>query len=356
MLSRARILQLAALPIFSAEQWRATRDRRAPLGGAALPVLAAGPFRVQEWRAGESLRLERHPFPPPGRAAGVDRLHLRFLASARSRALQVEHGMVDLALDLPPEEASRLHDGDSGVHTVRAGPAGIEALVWNLDDPRWGRLGLRRYLSERIDRARVRRALASPEDSVAFEWGEPCEGFFPMAADTSEAGAVSDTLWLRTEPLAPSLDLLYDRSDALRERVAVELALQLNRLGISCRLDPVSADVCGERIAARRFQAALVGWMIPPLTDLGEVYGSSGAFNLAGLEDPEVDRLIAEARGGATDTLPDAWQQIEARARRQLPYLFLFRRVRVDAVGPRVRAYRPDPLQPCSDLLSLQRN
>jgi hypothetical protein len=154
----------------------------------------------------------------------------------------------------------------------------------------------------------------------------------------------------------PSLELLYNAGNMRCERMAIEIALQLDRLGTVCRLLPLSGEECASRIAQRRFQAALMEWSLPALEDIGEVYGSGGALNPAGFADASTDSLIALARSAAADTIPDAWTRVEKRAAAMLPYMFIGRRIRIDGLGPQLAGYRRDPAQPYGDLLTLERH
>ncbi len=415
-LSRARALQLAALPVISSEQWAKTKDRKPALGEPGRPVHSAGPFRIEEWKRGEYIRLARNPFAPAGRAPRSEQLMLRFVPSGRGRAAQLQAGIADLAVDLPAEDAALLRDESPEIRLVRAGACAAEAILWNLDHPIWGGLALRRALYARLDFAAIRLVAAGGSDPPLVE---PCSGLLvggtevesaPDAAVSSPtrdrapappggATAASDSASASpdsaaeapdgaaappdstagpraiapaldnvlassdTSPAAaglanfgsPPLELLYDAADARRERVAIEIAIELDRLGVVCRLTPLSEADCAGRIADRRFEAVLVEWSLPALQDVGEVYESGGALNCSGFADASTDSLIILARSAAADTIPNAWERVEGRATAMLPIMFFGRRIRVDGIGPQLTGYRRDPLQPYGDLLSLER-
>jgi ABC-type transport system substrate-binding protein len=441
-LSRTRALQLAALPLISSEQWAKTKDRKPALGEPGRPVHSAGPFRIEEWRPGEYLRLVRNPFAPEGRTPRSERILLRFVPAGRSRVLQLQAGVADCAIDLPAEEIPHLRDEFPDLRLMRAGACGAGAIAWNLDDPIWGGLALRRALCAALDVDRLRRAAAGEAEGSI---GAPCRGFLldartedavlpseravvrvvpdlPVAPAVSAAPAESAaspvvpamaveravfppdstarsaiatvealpsssaagppatgvaagptpaavgpveeaTPIVETPTIAPdlstfgppTLEILYCASEPRRERVAIELALQLDKLGVPFRLSALSEDECADRIAQRRFEAVVLEYALPSLPDLGEVYGTGGAGNVAGLSDASTDSLIALARSAAADTIPDAWDRVELRATAMLPCLFFERRLRIDGLGPRAGGYHPAPNQPYGDLLTLVR-
>lgn len=350
-LATRRALQLASLPVLSKDQWTKNRDRKPLVGEPGRPTLAAGPFRVEEWKPGEFIRLVRHPYPPPGREPKAERILIRFAPQGVSRAMQVEGGIADLAVDLPVEEIRRIREeGEGGARIVRSGEVATDCLLWNLDHPLWGGLGPRVWLESRIDLGRLRRAAADGDSTLEGGALDPLGTVPDSSAAMIEAGARVDdpAVWGSS-----TLEILYDPVRPRMERMAIELLVQLDRIGIEATLAPHSAGECLARMRDRRYDAALVGLAIPALGDPGEYWGSRGAANLSGFSDAVVDSMIAAARAPAGDTLPDPALAIDARVRRLRGAVFIERRVRTDLVGPRLAGYRRDPLQPWGDLTRL---
>jgi hypothetical protein len=400
-LSRDRALELAALPCISSKQWEAVRDRSPLLGEPERPVHAAGPFRIEEWRRGEFLRLAAHAFPPDDRVPRTQRIILRFVPSGIARGMQVEQGVADVAIDLPVEEVVRLRREAPGTRVVRAGVCQVEALAWNLDDPIWGGFGIRNAGLRALDAGGLRRAASGSLGSSAL----PCPGFLPIADTTPEERRTADSTAVddrrdRSEPSGlltaadssswsnaggdgsasadsgtggfaidstprvgldlssygpPSLELLFDRANARRERVAVEILLQLRRSSVPVRLVPLSAAEVWSRIGERRFQAVLVGWWVPAAGAIGEIWGSRGSANVSGLSDPSADSLLSLARSPAADTMAGSWERLERRGRATLSYAFVERRVRYDGLAEGVTGYTPSPMRAYGDLVKVER-
>jgi hypothetical protein len=359
-ISEERALQLASLPLIEAAQYEKTKDRRPMIGEPGRPVHAAGPFRVEEWKPGESIRLARHPYPPQGRVPRADRILIRFVSAGRSRALQIEQGIVDVAIDLPVEEAYRFQEeGVDQVRIVRAGAVSVEALAFNLDHPMWGRWDLRRIARTRLDVRGLRcaandvpRGGADADSSAGLD---ECSGILGLPPDTSATAIPADS---GAAPLAdlgsPSLEILYDTADARGERIAVEAVLQFDRLGAKCRLLPMPSRECAGRISGRLFDAAVVAWSIPATGDIGEIWRTGGTANVTGLSDSRTDSLIAWARSPAADTVSGIWERVDRRARTLDACIFIDRRARMDGVGAGATGYRPDPLHAYGDLLSVE--
>ncbi len=351
--STRRALQLAALPVISKAQWIKNRDRHPIVGEPGRPVLAAGPFRVEEWKQGEFIRLARHPFPPPGREPAAERVLIRFSPLGISRAMQVEGGVADLAIDMPVEEIRRIREeGGAGARIVRAGVVATDLLLWNLEHPVLGGLGPRLWVEDQIDLDLIRRAAADGDSTLE---GEPIDAL-PGQPDSSGAilaagGEVRDV------PAAfgiSTLEILYDATRARMERMAVEILAQLDQAGVEAKLAPRPAAECLARLRDGRFEAALVGHSIPPLGDPGEFWSSRGSANLGRFSNAAVDSMVDAARSAAGDTLPDPARAIEQMVRRRHAAIIIERRVRYDLAGPRLAGYRRDPLQPYGDLLHLR--
>lgn len=401
-LSRARALELAALPCISSRQWEALRDRSPLLGEPERPVHAAGPFVIEEWRRGEYVRLVAHPFPPRDRIARTRRIQLRFAPAGIARGLQVEQGVADVAVDLPVEEILRLRREAPDVTIVRAGVASVQAITWNVDDPIWGGVGIRNAAARALDRVRLLRAAAGGMPSSAM----PCDGFLklehgsetaprpasplddvatlqrtdsaaaatddttaavagtPEAAPDSSHAAGEGVQLAREAPRggldlaaygSPELEILFDATSERRQRIAVEMLLQLRHASVPARLVPQGAGELWRRIAERRFQAVIAEWSISHPGAIGEIWGSGGSANVAGLTDSSADSILAFARSPAADTTSGAWERLERRGRATASHVFVERRVRYDALAPGVRGYRPSPLRPYGDLLVLEK-
>lgn|GEM_PF-4745769 len=356
-LALARALQLASLPVISSAQWAQNVNRRPALGEPGRLPHAAGPFRVEEWKPGDSIRLARHPFPPAERVPRAERVLVRFAPGGRSRSIQVEQGIADVAIDIPPEEAQRLREeAAGGVRLARGGAVEVEALVWNCDHPMWGRWDLRRDVAAHLDATRLRRAASGPtEDARDLE----ATGLFearvpppnPASPDSATDSIPSFSFGIYGNP---TLEILYDTANPRRERIAVEIAVQLDRFGMPVRLTPAPGAECLARIDQRRFDAVVAGFAIPAIHDVGEVWGAGGILNVSGLRAAGVDSLIAVARSAAADTIPDAWDRVELSAHTQFPFIPIDRRVRIDAIGPAARGYHADPFDAYGDLLSLE--
>ena len=135
--SRARALQLAALPVIEAEQYEKTKDRipRSASRGAPSTRRDRSVSRSGSKASRSGSRVTRSP---EGRVPRAEQLMLRFVPSGRSRAAQLEAGIADLAIDLPGEALAMLRDESPEVRLVRAGGCAAEAILL---EPRSSDLG-----------------------------------------------------------------------------------------------------------------------------------------------------------------------------------------------------------------------
>ncbi len=328
-LARATILQLASLPVVSADELRREMGHDSRLEKPDRLILCAGPFQVTEWRRGAFMRLSRHPFPPRDRVPWSEEILLRFIPSGRSRALQFEQGTVTLATDLPLDEALRLREGAKGEGIRRVGQGRVETLVFNLNDPLWARRIHRIAVASGLDRDRLQETLSGGWEDLV----DPSPRGFPLSIPHF------DSLLESTDEVIPSLELLYAAADLQQERLGVEIALQLGERKIAVQLIPCSTADCLARVQEGRFQAVLLGWSPPLLEDVGELYRSDGVFNFAGLADSILDARIELARSAAADSNPGLWGRVVARVEEQIPLIYLGRSVRIDGIDPRITGY-----------------
>jgi oligopeptide transport system substrate-binding protein len=140
----------------------------------------------------------------------------------------------------------------------------------------------------------------------------------------------------------PSLELLYNTSEA--HRAVAEAIQQMWRvnLGISIHLADVSAPTWIDRRGEGNFQIIRAGWYadyLDPSTFL-ELYTSDDQIEHSGWSNPKYDELIAAA---ASETDPakrrEDFQQAEAILLRAAPVITLYYYTTTILVRPEVRGY-----------------
>jgi peptide/nickel transport system substrate-binding protein len=223
--------------------------------------------------------------------------------------------------------------GDSGVEVVEGSSAEVQHLVFNMDDPVAGKLGVRKAIAYLIDRDAlikdVYQGTASPLYSIIPAGiGGHNTAFFdtygarPSKAKAADAlqsdgitGKVKLTLWSTPSRYGPATD---------QELKAI--AQQLNDSGLfDADVQSVAFDQYEKDIAAGKYGVYVKGW-IPDYPDadnftapfFGKGNVLSNNYNNRSITGTLIPRTAAESDRSATD---DEFDQLQDIVARELPVL-----------------------------------
>lgn len=308
----APFLRFATFPILPAhlledvppEQWATVAFSQRPVG--------TGPYRLVELDAERAL-LAANPGYFGGRPF-LDSIELRFFSSPQAALAALTRGEIngfgytgggDLAQYNPPRGIAR-----------RTAPLdGYSVLTFNLRAGSLADIGLRRALALGLDKdLLIEQALggqgARLDTPILPGWwaASPDVQWYP--ADAAQAEQTLDSLGYvrgadgaRTrDGQALALRLVTDGQPE-RARSAQEIARQWGALGVRVEVEQLDGAELQRRLAAHEFELALHGWQrLGPDPDVFELWHSSQAasgLNYAGLEDEQIDELLAQARQDA---------------------------------------------------------
>jgi len=101
-------------------------------------------------------------------------------------------------------------------------------------------------------------------------------------------------------------------------------------------------------IDKRQFDAIIMGWSLPREPDNYDIWHSSkskeGEFNFVGYNNPEVDRLMTEARRAFDQAeRKKLYQRIHELIYNDQPYMFLYVPDRLSVLHTRFRGIKPAP-------------
>ena len=334
----------AAVPAEEVARWGEDFARH-PVG--------SGPFKLQEWAAGQRLLFVRNPdyfVTGVPRLAGV----LRLVGVNDDLAwLKYKSGQLDVA-NIPPAEFPQ----------VMRDPQ-LQPLLRHVTTMRTSYLGMKCTLPPFTDR-RVRQAMnyAVNKEKLLHlinERGVVAKGFVPpnmpgynphvegypfdppraraLLAEAGYASGFATTLWIR--------------SDETTRRLAQSVQQDLAEVGVVVRIKPLA---WGPFLEAVRLPDLVpffyLGWEadFPDPSNFLEVLLDSknvGTNNNTDYSNPEVDALLAAA---ASTVDPAARLQLlqsaELIAIADAPWVFLFHPVSYEIVSPRVRDFALHPLRP----------
>ncbi len=327
--------------------------RAAPFSSAPT---TAGPFRYAGWTKGQQLELVRDDGNP--RAARLDRIIFKIIPEYATRLLELQNGSIDMMQGIQLEDVDRLRAQHPEIKLYRRGMRAADFVAWNLRDPRFEDVRVRRALAHAVDVDTLMGALLT---AGGERYGQRAVGTItpaickshnneitPMAHDPQAARALlAEAGWTDSdgdgvvdragEPLA--FTLLTNQGNARREQAQVIIQQQLREVGVAVDLQTLEANTLNQRLMEGKYEAAISGVMANLFVDPSNRWRSDGKpFNITGYANPRVDELIDQ--GLATTDAQEAnrcWHEMQALIYEDQPYCFLYWRDDVVAVHQRFR-------------------
>jgi peptide/nickel transport system substrate-binding protein len=231
---------------------------------------------------------------------------------------------------------------------------------------------LRRAVSLAIDREQLVRSLLTWRDE---RFGGPAGGLLEPAGPGVPASSLADAPVPSFDPTAANrlldeagwsergadgirlrggvplrIQMIYDRGNELRERLATFLEEDLFRVGIQCQPVPLGGSVVWERFRSGLFDTALLGFRPPIVPDLSDLWKTRGRWNGGGYSSPRADSLLQSLNAASGEEIERLARQVEAQVRRDQPVTFLVYREECDLLSPRVRDFEGTPESPLRGL------
>jgi len=338
--------------------------RRHPYG-TVCPV-GNGPFVFREHRQDASWTFEANPAFPEGLGGRpyLDRYVYRVVPEQTTLLAELLAGSVDLYIQARPDQARRIVEAD-GVELKRFPFRQYTFVGWNGRRPELADARVRRAITLATNRREIVDAILEGYGRLAntpvppFHWAYDPSFEDALPHDPDEARRLLDEAGWRDRdgdgvresadgaPL--SISIQYNTGNEQRQQIAEIMQSQLAKVGIEVLPRGLEFATLVERVTdpeRREFDGVILAWVVDFRLDDHDLFHSRAgdeAFGFAGLDVPEVDRLL--------DTLPLITERVEARphwsAYQRLmvehqPYTFLYFPDQLDGVRTRVRNVRMD--------------
>lgn len=325
-------------------------------GGGQDPArrpIGTGPFRLERYRRDEDLLLTRFDDYFAGKSR-LTSLRLRIVPSETSRLLELLTGGVDLVVnDLSADGVARVRRDPAARVVSRPGRNAVY-MAFNLRDPILADVRVRRAIALALDREAIRDHLLRGAATLATGLLPPGHWAYnpavPMltrdldgarrlldAAGHPDPDGPGPAVRLRIEYKAPA-------SEQARQQAAA-IQAQLLEAGIGVDVRTYEWATFYEDLRAGRFQVVVSNWTDLSDPDVYRLRFHSQAqppagLNRGGYRSVEADRLI-EAGAMADDegARRDAYVRLQELLARDLPYVVLWHRDVVAALGPRTGGF-----------------
>jgi peptide/nickel transport system substrate-binding protein len=304
-----------------------------------------GPFRLLSWEPGQRVTLAASDTFSGGRPY-LDALVTTIIPDMATQLMELRTGTLDM-MSLTPDQWEQAREDPelSSRFSFYKYPAFSYAyLGFNLNDRRLADVRVRRAINHAIDKEELVEGVLLGLGTVAngpFKpdmWANNAD-VKPFPFDPEKARALlAEAGWTDTdgdgyvdrEGRRFTLTVLTNQGNKVREQCALIIQQRLKAVGVEVKIRILEwAALTKENLDKHDFEAVIMGWTIPLDPDLFDVFNSTktnpGELNFISYRNPEVDRLIDEARftldRAARKAALDRIQEIFYE---DVPYVFLF--------------------------------
>lgn len=326
--------------------------------------VGTGPYRFQEWVAGQKIVLEANDAYFEGRP-NIDRYIYRIIPDSSTMFQELLSGGVDM-MGLNPlqylrkSETRRIREN---YRKFRYPANAFTYLGYNLTSPFFMEKSVRQALAYAIDRQSI-------IDGVLLGIGRPCTGPFsyvswaynqkvkpyphdPDRARTMLAAAGwsdSDGDGVLDKDGRPfRFTILTNQGNGERIRAAEIIQRNLKEVGVDVKIRVMEWQAFLEQIDKHTFDAIILGWSMGRDPDLYDIWHSSktkkGEYNFISYRNAEVDRLLVDGRRTFDiKTRKRIYGRIHEILADEQPYAFLYVPDATPIVHKRFRGIEVAPL------------
>jgi ABC-type transport system substrate-binding protein len=257
--------------------------------------VGTGPFSLEQWATGDRLVVVRQPRHWRPASPELGRIEFRVLPDEQTRLAALRSGELDVIWTQNPASALKARDEKLAVQTHVG--AGARLLVFNtrvtpLDDE-----NVRRALALAIDPAQLARVFSEGLAPPVTDPFGPETAFACPASDGARHDADAARKLLREHGMPVHLKLLHTNTPRGLEAAQIMQAMW-GAAGVEIELVPVEQGQLVQRVLKGDYEIG--AWRIrdsfDPDPDLFGLLHSQSPFNVTGLRDEAIDRLLVEGR------------------------------------------------------------
>ncbi len=323
-------------------------------------LVGSGPYRVADWRRGQSLILERV------RGTSFQRIAWRFAADQEAALNLTLSGEADVLETATSPSARQRARSDSSLQLVAYPSAVYGFLGFRLadaagrPDPILADRVIRQALTHAIDRRSLVAAVIG-EDAVvppgplsraAWIWNDSIR---ILGFDVERAAALFDQAgWPRGadgmrrragRPLA--IDILVPSTSPARRQLGEGIQQMWRQAGVAATITAVDFPIFQERLATGRFEAMIGAWLDEPKpTGLVDQWTRAGIgrLNHGRYHSPAFDGLVSRALAARSPEASRAlWREAMDTLNLDAPAVFLYTPTNLMVASTRLSGLVVDP-------------
>lgn len=339
--------------ILEGQNLRQTPFARKPVG--------AGPYRLKTWEPGSRITLEASPTYFDGRPYLNETVY-RIIPDESTMFMETRAGRLDV-MNLNPLQYLRQTDGpwwEREYNKYRYLASVYIFLGFNLERPFFKDVKTRRAISMAINREDLVKGVLLGQGVAAFGPYKPGSWVYhpslrPVRRDIEGARALLAEAGYKPGPRGVlqkdgkdlSFTILTNQGNEQRILTATLIQSQLAEIGVEARVRTAEwAAFIKEFVNKGRFDAVLLGWTITQDPDIFQIWHSShahdGGLNFVKYANPEVDRILEEARAIPDETKrAKLYYKLQEILAADQPYCFLFVPYALPIVQSRFKGIKP---------------
>ena len=323
--------------------------------------VGTGPYKLVKWITGQKLILEANPNYFEGRPC-ISRIVYRIIPDTSTMFMELKANNLDY-MGLTPFQYTRQTSSPffrKGFRKFKYPSYGYTYLGYNLRLPMFKDRRVRQAITYAIDRKMI-------VDVVLLGLGQVSTGPFPPASwacnpyikpysynPQKAIKLLQEAGWRDTDgdgvldkddkPF--QFTVVTNQGNLQRSATAEIIQYQLAQVGIKVKIRILEWQAMLHSIMERNFQAVILGWSLGYEPDPYDIWHSSktgpGEFNFVSYKNPEVDRILEEARSTFNQKVRQRlyWKFHEIIAKDQ-PYTFLYVPDSLSILSSRFKGVKP---------------
>jgi peptide/nickel transport system substrate-binding protein len=319
-------------------------------GRISKDPVGTGPFKFVERVRGDHITVEKNPDYWREGLPKIDKIEYRGIEDENVQYQNLQSGELDIIDSIPVVEFKELQQsGDYNV-SIEQG-LGFQGIWLNVTQPPFDNKQLRQAVYRLVDRDAIVKAVLrdvggeagnSPFSEQSWAYSEKSDSYPERSVEEAKA-----LLKKAGEPDGFSFTLKTDPSP-LNQQVGQVIQNNLKPAGIDVKLEQEEFGTLLDDSTNGNFQALYLGWSgrIDPDLNIYDFMVTNGDFNDSGYSNPEVDKLLNEARTTSDrDRRKELYGQVMEILHEDVPYVYLYHNNQTTdfAMQPTVQGFEPYP-------------
>jgi peptide/nickel transport system substrate-binding protein len=319
-------------------------------GRISKDPVGTGPFMFVERVRGDHITVEKNPEYWKEGLPKIDKIEYRGIEDENVQYQNLQSGELDLIDSIPFVEFKELQQSGDYRVSIESG-LGYQGFFLNVTQPPFDNKQLRQAVYRLVDREAIVNAVLrdvggeagnSPFSEQSWAYSEESDAYPERSVEEAKA-----LLEEAGEPDGFSFTLKIDPSPT-NQQIGQVIQNNLKPAGIDVKLEQEEFGTLLDDSTNGNFQALFLGWSgrIDPDLNIYDFTVTNGDFNDSGYSNPEVDKLLNEARTTSDrDTRKELYGQVMEILHEDVPYVYLYHNNSTTdfAMQPTVQSFEPYP-------------